>query len=316
MNDRPERKSQLPGAMPNSSGAANPERTYTLADLVAMLLRQDVSAVEARVAAIPVTELVASGARAAAERILDDGVNIVGTAATFLRTARPEQRVLTASVTDELLGGAVTAFETLAQKNRAARRGKGVGARRSKGAQATSDTTLATARALRGVVYDNVRTYLAGDATQCARLDAAWGTSETPESTAESLDAMVTVGRDVLKNRRLSKDEARDTEALFARASSAAEEVRAADTRRQAKVAEEAVVSAAEVDRWGGIALWFVEQIVQVFHSARKVDPTVPRPPLVKLRKVLLRKGRKKLAKKPPAKNAPIDTPNPVPPVK
>jgi hypothetical protein len=315
MNDKPERKSQLPGPMQNSSGTSNPEQTYTLADLVAMFLRQDPASVEARVAAIPVRDLVASGARAAAERLLEDGVNIVGRAATFLRTARPEQRVLLAAVTDEFLGGAVTALDTLEPKNRAARRSKDTGTRRNKGVQATADTTLKTARALRGVVYDNVRTVVAGDAAHLARLDAAWGTSETAGSTADSLDAMVTVGRDVLKPQRPSKDATRDLDELFARATSAAEKVRAADTNRQAKVAEGATVSAAEVDRWGGIALWFIEQIVQVFRSARKLDPTVPRLPVLKLKTVLLRKGRKKAEKKAPAKDAPVNAGKPVLPI-
>ncbi len=51
---------------------------------------------------------------------------------------------------------------------------------------------------------------------------------------------------------------------------------------------------------------------MRVFRSARKADPTVPKQPVVKLKTVLLRKGRKKAAKKTPAKGAPVTVVKPV----
>lgn len=306
MNEKPERKSINPAPHVGATGGSiAPPKTYSLAELILMLGGQDVSVVEARVAGLSVAELVELGGRASVERIVSDGVAIVGAATDFLRVATPAQCALVATLTGNFCACAATALDLAQKKNRAARRRAKNALSHRKGRRADVDERHDAARSLREVVYTNINNLATNSAALKARLDDAWGTSETPESTAESLNAMVAVGRDALKGAALEAEVTRATEALFERATDTAKSLRAADASAQAVVAGEREVTGAEVDRCGGIALWHLDRLVRGFRDARKTDPTIPRMPVKALKHVLDRKPGKRSPENVPPSPAP-----------
>lgn len=312
MNDKPERKSINPAPNAGATGGSiAPPKTYSLAELILMLGRQDVSVVEARVAGMSIASLVEEGGRASVERIVDDGVAIVGAAMDFLRLATPTQHALVATLGGNFCACAATALELAQKKNRAARHRAKNALSHRKGRRADVEECHDSARSLREVVFTNIENLVTNSASLKVRLDDAWGTSETAATTAESLDAMVAVGREALKESAVEAEVARATEALFERATDTAKSLRAAVASAQAVVAGEREVTAAEVDRCGGIALWHLDRLVRGFRDARKADPTIPKMPVKALKNVLDRKPSKRSPKN--ATPAPA-TPAPVAP--
>lgn len=253
---------------------------YTLSELSTRLGKATEDEVHVYVEGRSKAALIQEGARVGTSRIDTDCARLYGQAADFFDHATPAQRAHVVGVTPKMLRAAVTAAEkgsALAAKRESASNK----ANADKGAR-TGDAVSVRASCMlrRKVLKSGLRAVAGGQESLLSAIDLAHGTADTNKNLADALDALVGVGRRMLRGpagalkERLH--ESGLTKALLDETVTLAESLRGAGEAADA-VTSKGTVSQAEVDYWDGINLMLLGTFLEVFETAHEVDPTIPR---------------------------------------
>jgi hypothetical protein len=253
---------------------------YALSELVTRAGKATLEEVGDYVEGYTKAELIKEGAKVGTDRIDTDCARLYGKAADFFEHATPAQRAEVVGVSPNMLRVAVTAAQhgsEVAAKLGAAKNDADT-AKQERAARA--ETARDRALGQRKVLRAGLRSLAAGNKIWHAAIDTAVKTSDAASTLSGSLDALIGVGRRMLKRptpglaKRL--EDSGLTAARLTTAATQADEVRTAGGAADA-VASLGPVSQSEVDYWDGINLTLLGSFIDVFEAAHSVDPTIPR---------------------------------------
>lgn len=264
--------------------------THTLGDLVAVLGEATEEQIRAHFYGVPDSTPVGWGREVATPRIVTDAPHIIGDAYVAYQACNEPQRQWLAAISTETLRLAAGAV-MLAQGLYEQRRHAGKSSRTELGeATGISDQVKASEIGRRNVLYGALTKIAAGVEPYASRIAGAYSKSEAPAQLADSLDALITIGREMLKDRDPGIMARRRTTQLntgwLDQAATRAAEVRKVG-EKAAVVRTAPSISAAEVDLRDGWALMLLDEIVTAFDHAHDADPTIPRINVYSLRNAL-----------------------------
>lgn len=278
------------GGKPATSAPEEEDETesiYTLPELGARLGAATQAEVDSYTAGMAKADLIQTGAEVATRRIDKDSARLYGIAADFFDKADEDQLDGLLGVSKDMLRVAVWAANE--GSHRAEARGKGVQkagtSKQVRVDQAASvrDKALARRKALRA----GLRALAAGQQSVLGAIEVAYGNIASPKAIGDSLDALVKIGRSMLKDGDASL-KARLAGSRLTKAYLDATAELAKDARATGEVANAVAgvtgVSQTEVDYWDGINLYFLSTFVDVFEAGNQVDPTIPRLVPISLR--------------------------------
>ncbi len=251
-------------------------------------------------------ELQQAGARVATPRISKEAARILRVSQTFFSSASP---ALVAAVCMSPAVLRVLAWSA-AQGHIAWRnvQSKRAAKRTAKATSATSGTAATdAARGARDQLADALRKVAGRDTTQLKRINTAVQPSaqgEVETGPGKALKSLVAIGRAYLKNgSKAEKNRCAMWGVTAARLDDAATIAQRALTHERAEgsPAEDLAHEQANVDRWDGLNLVLIEQVVSAFAKARATGKGVPQMGYVHLRGILgTRKTPRKAAPTPP----------------
>lgn len=280
------------------------ESTHTLADLSKTLGAATEDELRAYFHGVDDAYPVAWGREIATPRIATDAPHIVGDALVFIDKASETQLASLAATSRDTLRLAVAAAMRAEALYRA-RKQSLKSSRNKQGEQvALSDQTVVTAIARETVLHGVLAKIACGTEPYASRVAAAYSKSEVPADVCVALDALIELGRQMLKDKnpgvvarrkttRLSTawlDEATTVSSTLAAAAERANAVRTVPE-----------VTQPEVDLRDGWALMLLDEIVRAFDTAHDADATIPRISVYSLRNVLRPPAGKKAPAPAPA---------------
>jgi hypothetical protein len=302
-----QRLTETPPPVGNTSPSMVPGAavSYTLASLTQRLGAAERPQVLAYVAHAPIATLVEEGSRVNTDRLVTEGVRVVGLAVDVLGRADEGQRMLMPALGDAMLRACVGALSTC-QSTCAARVvtvvRNGAQVRQRKGARGALAEQVVTQRE---IVYTAAVSLAGHDPARTRELDEAWGSGDDPKHLATSLAALVVVTRAIAADARKRGVAVTLTEAWLAEQEALAAKL-LKQAERAAGHASDGDVGQGDLDWWRGVALWLLKQVVDAVDVARKADPRIRAIPLGTLRNALKRSGKpKRKAPAPPAPPAP-----------
>ncbi|MFO0588743.1 MAG: hypothetical protein U0441_14430 [Polyangiaceae bacterium] len=272
----------------NSKGgdaiAAAPEttKTYTLPNLVKKLGPSKKEEVDHYIEGLDKDELTYEGSRVSTERIDTDAARLYGRAADFLKSATEEQQDALMGVSPDYVRVGVwaalqgsQAFEALQKTKRS------TGGTKEQLAIAAEKVRV-QAMARRKALRSGLEALAAGDRALLARIDHANGTAKEPKTLAEALSALADIGESLLhkpspsltvrlKNARLTKEMLEKDRALASKAREVGEEAEGVVGSDGDQVTQ------SNVDRWDGINLFLLGNLIRVFEAGHAQDPEIPR---------------------------------------
>jgi len=260
---------------------------YTLPELLRRLGKATEDEILVYVEGRSKAALIQEGARVGTSRIDTDCARLYGQVADFFDHASPVHRAHVVGVTPKMLRAAVTAAEKgseLAEK-RASSTSKANADKDARATEAVSARESAMLR--RKVLRSGLRALAAGQESWLTAIETATGTADSSKKLADSLDALVGVGRRMMRRptgalkERLH--ESGLSAALLDETVTLAEKLRGAGEAADA-VGSKGAVSQADVDYWDGINLMLLGTFIEVFETAHEVDPTIPRLSPIALR--------------------------------
>lgn len=243
------------------------------------------------------------GTGVATARVVEQGAQIVGEAATFMATATPAQKRLLATVTPAFLSAVSTGLRLAGQLDAKVSRRRAKAAARRQVAKVTEEGAFPPVRARRDLFCTHLVAMASGDGAWITRIQTACGAAPDGATLATSIELMVTEGRALMTHVRSQGAEVTVDEAYLAEMSDLAETARTAGS--DGGGASNNSSAQAELDWWDGVNLWFLTALVDNFVKARKVDRLVPRLTLGSL-KAAIKPGsvRARKAAKTPANPA------------
>jgi len=273
--------------------------THTLGDLVAVLGEATEAQIRAYFHGVPDSTPVNWGKEVATPRIVTDAPHIIGDAYVAYQACNDSQRQWLAAISMETLrlaAGAVVLAQGLYEQRVQA--GK---ASRTEVGEATgvSNQVKISGICRRDVLYGVLNKIAAGMEPYASRIAGTYSKSEAPIQIADSVDGLVAVAHDMLKDRDPGIMARRRTTQLNAawldQAATGAAEVRRVG-EKAAVVRAAPSVSASEVDLRDGWSLMLLDEIVAAFDRAHDADPTIPRINVYSLRNALRPPTGKKTA--------------------
>ena len=281
-----------------------PESTHTLSDLAQQLGPATDADLRNHFQGIDDGVPIALGKKVATSRIVTDAPYIIGSALVFLESASDDQKDWLAGVTTDTLRLAVGATWQANELYRA--RKEAIKTSRNKLAEQTamSSQVLDTAMARRTVLHGILTKIACGTEPYASRITSAYSKSEEPLEVCNALDALVDLGRELIKDKDPGVVTRRKTTRLSAAWLDAAVAVSA--KLREAGERANAVrttpdVAQGEVDLHDGWALMLLNDIVDAFDDANAADATIPRIQVYSLRNVLRPASGKKTKSEPTA---------------
>ncbi len=286
-----------------------PDPTHTLEDLSDQLGATTDSQLRSYFGGVADSVPIALGKRVATTRIVTDAPHIVGSALVFLDTATDQQKPWIAAITHDTLRLAIGAT-VLAHQLYQARQQALKASRDQQGEhQAVSEQVLRPAISCRGVLHGIVDKIACGAEPYDARIRTASNKSEIPLEVCASLDALIDVGRQILKDKNPGIVARRKTTSLTGawldNAADVSSTVRHAADRASA-VRTNPEIAQPEVDLHDGWAMMLLDEIVTAFDNAHDADPSIPRLNVYSLRNVLRAPSGQKA--KPPVAETPAAT--------
>lgn len=270
--------------------ADKPMSTHTLSDLIAVLGQATEDQIRALYHGVPNTTAVNWGKQVATTRIVKDAPHIIGDAYVAWQACDDSQRQWLAAIsldTLRLAAGAVKIAEELyGQRVQAGKSSR----TQVEEAAGISNQAKATEIARRDVLYGVLTKIAAGVEPYASRVAGAYSKSESPADIADSIDGLVAVARDMIKDKDSGIVARRRTthltNAWLDQAATGASNVRNAGAKADV-VRTAPSVSASEVDLRDGWALMLLDEIVSAFDRAHDADPTIPRINVYSLRNAL-----------------------------
>jgi len=218
------------------------------------------------------------------------GHHIVGNAMVFIDTASEAQLGALAAISRDTLRLAVAAAMRGDALYRA-RKQSLKSSRNKQGEQAAVSAQTVGSAIARGAVLHGVLAKIAcGTEPYASRAAAAHSKSEVPADVCASLDALIELGRGMLKDKDPGVVARRKTTRLSAAwldEAAAVSSKLAAAADRAGAVRTVPEVTQPEVDLRDGWALMLLEEIVRAFDTAHDADATIPRISVYSLRSVL-----------------------------
>ncbi len=267
---------------------------YTLPELGARLGKATDDEVQQYVEGYTKAELITEGVKVGTDRIDTDTARLYGKVADFYKHASKEQRAVIMGVSPNMLRVAVAAAlrgSRLAEALGEAKNDHGA-AREERLTHA--ETVKAAATAQRKLLRAGLRALAAGNNVWHTAIDSAIRTSDQASTLSSSLEALINVGRRMLKRptggMKARLEDSGLTSARLDAAAQLAEDARAAGDAADALTGR-GPVTQAELDYWDGINLTLLGNFIEVFEAAHEVDPTVPRLVPIALRGYF-RRGR------------------------
>ena len=227
---------------------------------------------------VPSDQLVELGQQVRTERIDIDTARLYGTALDFFNRSTPQQRRAVPGLTRQRLRVCIWAAAQGQKQNFAV-----LAAKEDAAAAQTLRTTDAQqvkteAAGLRKVLHATLQVMTGGQKMRLEELRTSYGRSEKPQELADSLVALAT-----LLDRYLGdpdpKITARRAEMQLDGELSAQARVLATQVllRGSSEKTPRTATPNAEVDRWDGINLLLLDQLIAIFEAGHELDPTVPR---------------------------------------
>lgn len=280
---KPKPAPKKPEARPPVAVAEHAElhaRVYTLPALLARMPAGPAVTAEQVLLYVdaPTEQLVQMGQQVRTERIDTDTARLLGTAYDFALTATPAQRKAVPSLTEQRLRVSIWAAAHGQQLNLEAQASKSEAAATQERRALDAQLVKAEATGLRKVLFATLFSLTGGHKLRTDELRVAYGRSEKPQELADSLRALA----DLLDRYQRDPDPkiaARRAEMLLdgqlaAKGRALAEQVL---KRGSSEKAPRTATTHAEVDRWDGINLLLLEQLILIFEAGHAVDATVPR---------------------------------------
>jgi hypothetical protein len=278
-------------------GAADGERVYILADVVAAL--GDASEAEVRVdfEGLSEADFVAKGRRIGTPRLAKELARNYGIFADWLPGATREQRELLGFVDKDWLRVATWAARQAEIQHEAQQRGAHGSTADKQVREVAAETLAAEGKRVRDRLRSALNYLSGGLALWKVKVDTAYAAAVTGAPVADAIEAMAAVGDQMLADtspgmlarRSKSKLTAESLQNYRALAGELSRAMKAAQAVKSA-----APVSQSDVDLWDGMALTYFEQFVDAVDDAREADPTIPRPSIIGLRSFFRRLSRKK----------------------
>lgn len=285
------------------------ESTHNLDDLIQAIGTATDDDLRAYFQGVDDSKPIDLGKQIASPRIVTDAPHIVGSALVFINGATSEQLDWIAGITLDTLrlaiGASARAGELYAARNQALK-----ASRDKRGEQtAVSEQLIGSAIARRGVLFGTLGKIASRVEPYASRVTAAYSKSESALDVSDSLDALVEIGRQVIKDKDpgvvARRKTTRLTNAWLDDAAGVSAKLREAGQRATA-VRTTPEVTQAEVDLHDGWALILLGEILDAFDDGHQADPTIPRLNVYSLRNVLRPPSGKK-PKKDPEAPAPTD---------
>ena len=275
-------------------------KTHTLPELVNQLGEATEEEVARYIEGKTDAELIDEGADVGTTRIDTDAARLYGLASDFFKKATPEQRTAVMGISPTYLRvGAWAAlqgslqYEALGKHKR-----KGGGEREQLTIAADKSRERALAR--RKVLRAGLTSLAAGNASLVARIDHANGTATDASTLAEALETLADVGQSML-DKPSKAMKARLADSGLTKELLAADRALAAEVRKTGAAARGVLaggdVTQTTVDRWDGINLFLLGNLIDVFEAGHADDPKVPRLVPIALRRYFGR--HKSVAKQP-----------------
>jgi hypothetical protein len=306
-------------APPAPAAAVDPaERAYTLEDNLARTGPSTPDELSAFIEGYTDDELVAAGAAVDTSRIDVDAARLIGQAIDFYQRATAEQRGHLRGVSRTMLRAmawaavqghdAYLALHTGLTELRSTRY-----ARRE-----TSVSLASRGHAELVQLAEALRALAAGHAATIARIEHAAVQSHHADGLPAAIEELVKIGRAMLAKPskamlvRLADGEAGVSNDWLDACQDLARQIRDAGLTAQAPLPV-MQLSQADVDRWDGINLALLRQLIRLFEAGHRVDPSIPRLVPLSLRAVFgHRKHKPGAAKEPAAAAQPPGAPQPV----
>jgi hypothetical protein len=288
-----QRASQIPPPAPTTSPSLAPGAvvTHTLVSLMQRFGVVEQPQVLAYVAHAPIATLVTEGSRVSTQRVLDEGVRIVGVAVEELGRADDTRRALMPTLDEPMLRACVSALATvksLSVVRVAATDKTDTQIRQRKDARSTLAEQVSARRA---ILYTAALALAGADPDRRVDLDDAWGSGDDPRHIATSSTALVTIARAIAADARKRGVTVSLTDAWLTELDTLAAKLLKITDRAEGK-AIDGEVGQGDVAWWRGISLWFLKQIVDVLDTARASDRRIRAVPLGALRSVFKRSGK------------------------
>lgn len=242
-------------------------------------------------------EFIEEGIKVATPRIADDGARILPAAWAFMEDAREEQLAVLMGVSNETLRLAAWCVQQAtelyeARKGVLADESSKTGEDRAKAAQ-DAKRLLGRKEQLAGLIR------IVGGSKEpfWTRYTEAYSKAEDAESLATCIERLAKLGHELLSDKspavmkrcasaKLTKDY---LDGLLQQANELGKIARAARIKKTG-----VSISSGDVDLRDGWSLRLLGEIVEAFEMAHEIDPSIPRLPVVSLRKVFFPTRRKK----------------------
>lgn len=280
---KPKPAPKKPEASPPAAVAEHAELHATVYTLPALLTRMPAGpAITAEQVLlyidVPTEQLVEMGQKVRTERIDTDTARLYGTAYDFAQKATPAQRRALPGLTEQRLRVSIWAAAHGQKLNLEAQASKSQAAVAQELRATDAAQVKAQALGLREVLFATLFSLTGGQKLRTDELRLAYGRSEKPQELADSLLSLCG-----LLDRYLSdadpKIAARRAEMLLDGQLAAQGRALAAEVlkRGSSQKAPRTATTNAEVDRWDGINLLLLDQLITIFEAGHALDATVPR---------------------------------------
>jgi hypothetical protein len=251
-----------------------------------------------------IDQLTSDGTAVSTTRITRDGSRLWGTISAFLLRATPAQRAYIPAITDDFVRigiwstyrGQLTfeALENAGVEITSARTGR----------QASSKDMRRQGGERRDVLYNGLRILVGRKSELLSRIEQVYRRSTQPTEVANSLRALVKIGREALADASPAAVQRRRGSLITAEFLTESETL-AADVETSGKeaaaVPEPSPVSQADVDLWDGRNLVFLELAIDAFEAGHAIDPSIPRLVPISLRNILGPRRRASRSASPPS---------------
>ncbi len=294
-NPRTSRKSAKsapkPAPAPEIIAAPPAERTYTLEENLARTGPSTLDEVHAFVEGYTDRELTELGAAVDTSRIDTDSARCVGQALDFYERAAPTQLGTLRGVSRTMLRSMAWAAVQGHDAYLSLHMGQ-TDVRTTRYSRREMSSSLASrGRGQLLQLGEALRVVAAGDAATLDRIQHAVTQSNHAEGLPGAIEATVKLGRRLLAKPskamlvRLADGEAGVSTEWLDACQDLAGQIRQAGIAAQSALPTPSV-SQADVDRWDGINLVLLRQLIRLFEAGHQVDPSIPRLIPISLRAV------------------------------
>jgi hypothetical protein len=259
---------------------ADEERKYSLEKLQARLGEANEEQVSKFVWGRSNEELVAAGQQVSTNRITTDATRLYGYSTDFYEGATEDQLDVMPSLSLDLLRVGVWSAIKGNQLFKARRAGRSDATDTQTTLDAVAEEKRTRALALRGVLYQLLKTIAAGSTDWTTKIDQAYGTYGKTEEAVKSLEGLEKLAREMLTDPtpelKAIIDTTRLSIAWLDRFHQAAEAFKEA-AQKAGAVAAAPAVTQGKVDYWDGINLVLLKRVIDIFDAGHDADPTIPR---------------------------------------